>query len=65
VKRKRAWIQRLDFSKEHKWKTTKDYLMHVQDLHGVGFTGELSLASFIALCSAALNKPVQKVRWLF
>lgn len=39
--------------------TTKDYLMHIQDIHGVGLTGELSLAAFIALCSGALNKPVQ------
>ncbi|WP_425059048.1 hypothetical protein SCACP_37020 [Sporomusa carbonis] len=34
--------------------TTKDYLMHVQDIHGVGMTGELSLAAFVALCSGAL-----------
>lgn len=33
--------------------------MHIQDIHGVGLTGELSLAAFIALCSGALNKPVQ------
>jgi ATP-dependent Lon protease len=39
--------------------TTKDYLMYVKDIHGVGLTGELSLAAFIALCSGALNKPVQ------
>ncbi|EMA6342984.1 protease Lon-related BREX system protein BrxL [Bacillus cytotoxicus] len=39
--------------------TTKDYLMHIQDIHGVGLTGELSLAAFIALCSGALSKPVQ------
>ncbi|MBE7105489.1 protease Lon-related BREX system protein BrxL [Bacillus cereus] len=39
--------------------TTKDYLMHIQDIHGVGLTGELSLAAFSALCSGALNKPVQ------
>ncbi|MBJ8113395.1 protease Lon-related BREX system protein BrxL [Bacillus cereus group sp. N6] len=39
--------------------TTKDYLMHIQDIHGVGLTGELSLAAFIALCSGELNKPVQ------
>jgi len=35
----------------------KDYLLHVQDLNGVGMTSSLSLASLIALCSAALNKP--------
>ncbi|MGG3007351.1 protease Lon-related BREX system protein BrxL [Geobacillus stearothermophilus] len=39
--------------------TTKDYLMHVQDINGVGLTKDLSLAAFIALCSGALNKPVQ------
>lgn len=37
--------------------TTKDYLMHIQDLNGIGITDQLSLASLIALCSAALNKP--------
>jgi len=37
--------------------TTKDYMLHVQDLNGVGMTSSLSLASLIALCSAALNKP--------
>ena len=36
----------------------KDYLMQVQDLNGVGMTKHLALASFVALCSAALNKPV-------
>ncbi len=39
--------------------TTKDYLMHTQDIRGVGMTSELILAAFVALCSAALNKPVQ------
>lgn len=39
--------------------STKDYLMHIQDIHGVGLNGELSLAAFIALCSSGLNKPVQ------
>ena len=34
-----------------------DYLMHLQDLNGIGITNQLSLAAFIALCSAALNKP--------
>ena len=37
--------------------TTKDYLMHIQDLNGIGMTDQLSLASLVALCSAALNKP--------
>ncbi len=36
-----------------------DYLMHVQDMQGIGMTEELSLAAFIALCSGALKKPVQ------
>jgi ATP-dependent Lon protease len=39
--------------------TTKDYLMHVQDIHGVGLTGELALTAFIALCSAAMSRPAQ------
>lgn len=39
--------------------TTKDYLMHVQDVNGVGMTSSLSLAAIIAMCSGALNKPVQ------
>ncbi len=37
--------------------TTKDYLMHVQDIHGVGMTSKLSLAAFVALCSGALCRP--------
>ena len=37
--------------------TTKDYLMHVQDLNGIGMTNQLSLAALIAICSAALHKP--------
>jgi len=36
-----------------------DFLMHVQDLQGVGMTHELALAGFVALCSGALKKPVQ------
>jgi ATP-dependent Lon protease len=36
-----------------------DFLMHVQDLQGIGLTSELSLVAFIALCSGALRKPVQ------
>ena len=39
--------------------STKDYQMHVQDIHGVGLTSELALTAFIALCSGALNKPAQ------
>ena len=39
--------------------TAKDYLMHIQDVNGVGMTSSLSLAAIIAMCSGALNKPVQ------
>ncbi|MDM0796953.1 protease Lon-related BREX system protein BrxL [Clostridium perfringens] len=39
--------------------TTKDYLMHIQDVNGVGMTSSLSLAAIIAMCSGALNRPVQ------
>jgi ATP-dependent Lon protease len=35
-----------------------DFLMHVQDLQGIGMTSQLTLAAFIALCSGALKKPV-------
>lgn len=35
----------------------KDFSLHVQDLNGVGMTGQLGLAAFIAICSAYLNKP--------
>lgn len=38
--------------------TTKDYLMNFQDLNGIGMTSKLALSTFIALCSAALNKPI-------
>ncbi len=37
--------------------TTKDYLIHIQDLNGIGMTKSLTLSSLVALCSAALNKP--------
>lgn len=37
---------------------TKDYLMHIQDMNGVGMTGSLSLAGLVALCSSAMNKAV-------
>ncbi len=39
--------------------TTKDYLMHVKDINGVGLTSELALAAFVALCSGALDRPCQ------
>ncbi|MCF0227185.1 MAG: ATP-dependent Lon protease, partial [Methanobrevibacter sp.] len=37
---------------------TNDFLMQVHDLNGVGMTSHLSLATFVALCSVALNKPI-------
>lgn len=37
--------------------TTKDYLIHYQDLQGIGMTSTLALPSLIALCSIALSKP--------
>lgn len=36
----------------------KDYVMQVKDLHGVGMTNHLTLATFIALCSVATNRRV-------
>lgn len=38
--------------------TTKDYLVHVQDLNGIGMTANLTLPTIIAICSVALGKPV-------
>ena len=38
--------------------TTKDYIMDVQDMNGIGMTKSLSLASVVAICSVALGKPV-------
>lgn len=38
--------------------TTKDYIMDVQDINGIGMTKNLSLASVVAICSVALGKPV-------
>lgn len=37
-----------------------DYLLHIQDLQGIGLTTELTLSAFIALCSRAMNKPTQE-----
>lgn len=37
--------------------TTKDYLMHIQDLNGIGMTKCLTLPAVVAICSVALNKP--------
>lgn len=38
--------------------TTKDYIVNYQDMQGIGMTHTLSLATLIALCSIALNKPL-------
>lgn len=38
--------------------TTKDFVVHVQDMNGIGMTKTLSLPTIIALCSVSLNKPV-------
>lgn len=37
---------------------TKDYLMHISDLQGIGLTNELAIAEIIGLCSGALARPV-------
>lgn len=37
---------------------TKDYIMDVQDMNGIGMTKNLSLASVVAICSVALAKSV-------
>lgn len=39
---------------------TKDFLLHVQDVQGIGVPEDLTLAAFIALCSGTLDKPVQE-----
>ena len=39
---------------------SKDYLMHVSDLQGIGLTEELAIAQLIGLCSGAMDKPVQE-----
>lgn len=38
--------------------TTKNYIIDYQDIQGIGMTGNLGLATLIALCSVALGKPV-------
>ena len=37
---------------------TTDYIMEVQDLMGVGMTNQLTLATFVALCSIALDRQI-------
>ncbi|MCI0766552.1 protease Lon-related BREX system protein BrxL [Bacillus sp. TL12] len=39
---------------------TRDYLMHIADLQGIGLTPQLAIAELIGLCSGALEKPVQE-----
>ena len=39
--------------------TARDYMMHVQDIGGIGMSSELSLAALVGLCSGAMNRPVQ------
>ena len=39
--------------------TQKDYLIHYNDLQGIGMTSKLALPTLIAICSVALSKPVQ------
>ena len=39
--------------------TTKDYLMHVQDISGIGVSKELSLSTLVGLCSSAMNRSIQ------
>ncbi|MEP7219781.1 MAG: S16 family serine protease, partial [Bacteroidota bacterium] len=37
-----------------------DYHLHVVELHNTGPTNSLTLATFVALCSGALGKPIQQ-----
>ena len=36
-----------------------DYLLHIEDLQGAGSSKDISLASYVAMCSSALKKPMQ------
>ena len=38
---------------------TIDYLLHIQDLQGTGPSKDISLASYVAMCSSSLKKPMQ------
>lgn len=38
---------------------TRDYVIHYQDLQGIGMTGKLAMPTLIALSSIALARPVQ------
>ena len=35
-----------------------DYLLHIEDLQGVGASKDISLATYVAMCSSALKKPM-------
>ena len=35
-----------------------DYVVNYRDMKGIGMTSDLTLATLVAICSAALNKPV-------
>ena len=35
-----------------------DYVVNYQDLKGIGMTSNLTLSTYIAICSVALNKPI-------
>lgn len=37
-----------------------DYLLHIDDLQGVGASKDVSLASYVAMCSSSLKKPIQE-----
>lgn len=37
---------------------SKDYVLHVQDVQGVGLNSDISISTLVAYCSASLNKPV-------
>ena len=39
---------------------TKDFLMHIADLQGIGMSEELAMAELIGLCSGSLERPVQE-----
>lgn len=39
---------------------TKDFLMHIADLQGIGMTPELGVAELIGLCSGSLERSVQE-----
>ncbi len=39
---------------------TKDFLMHIADLQGIGMTSELGVAELVGLCSGSLERPVQE-----